>query len=948
MKEKPSYKVNLPVTAFPMKANSTVREVEIQKFWDDKQIYERNLANRSANAKYVLHDGPPYLSSDKIHIGHALNKILKDIITKYKALKGFYSPFVPGYDSHGLPIENAVLKDVKGGRSALTPVALRQKCREFALANLKGQQENFRRLGVWANWAQPYITLDQHFEAKQLRVFGKMASKGFLYKGLKPVQWCPNCETALAEAEVEYADHISHSIYVKFAFADSSRAKLPGFVPADKACSLVIWTTTPWTLPANLAVALNPEFVYDFYLWQGREVIVIASALRELYLKETETNPEDLQLLGQVKGRELELLECRHPFLDRLSKVILGEHVTTEAGTGCVHTAPGHGPDDFIVGKTYNLGVLSPVDGRGIFTEEGGPFVGQRFDKANPAVVELLAQKEVLVKHLKFSHSYPHCWRCKKPLIFRATEQWFASVDGFRQAALDCIDKVEWLPASGRNRIYKMVENRSDWCISRQRAWGVPIPVFYCRKCNEPLLSEESVNKVADVFDEKGSDSWWELEAKDLIGDIKCAKCAGAEFEREQDIMDVWFDSGSTHAAVLDARAEELRGTPCELYLEGSDQHRGWFQSSLLTSVAVNGCAPYKTVLTHGFVMDENGRKMSKSLGNVVGPAEVIKEYGADVLRLWVASVNYTDDIPIGKNMLKQLADVYRKLRNTARYMLGNLYDFDPAAHLVPVEKMLPIDRFILHRLNLLVEEISQDFDCFEFFKYYQLLQNFCGVELSSFYFDIIKDRLYTLGADSHSRRSAQTALVYLLHAVARVLVPVTPHLSEDIWQHLSEPVRKFYGNDESVLLTDYPEVKQEFHLGEEAESWNDLKGVRETVYKALEQARAQGKIGSSLEAKVLLSIDEATLAGKVEALGDDLSSFFITSQAHVGKNGNKPGTEYLSTLSENGMTVYVSRAEGVKCGRCWKYQDTVGKDESFAELCQVCAEVEGSLKASI
>lgn len=942
--DKPSYNVNLPKTSFPMKANSAVREVEIQKIWEEKQVYARNLQKRKGNAKYVLHDGPPYLSSDKIHIGTALNKILKDIVTKYKALKGHYAPYVPGYDSHGLPIENAVLKDVKGGRSAMTPVELRKKCRQFALSNLKGQEDNFKRLGVWGDWEHPYITLDQHFEAKQLRVFGKMAAAGYLYKGLKPVQWCPNCETALAEAEVEYADHISHSIYVKFRVISGSLDRLPDFAKSNQNVSFVIWTTTPWTLPANLAVALNADFDYDFYrLEETGEVLVFADALKAAFLREAELDESKMTLLGSIKGKMLENLETRHPFMDRTSRVILGDHVTAEAGTGCVHTAPGHGPEDFIIGKKYDLGVLSPVDGRGIFTTDGGPFVGQRYDKATPLVVDLLAEKQVLIKHLKFSHSYPHCWRCKKPLIFRATEQWFASVDGFRQKALEAIDNVQWLPASGRNRIFKMVENRADWCISRQRAWGVPIPVFYCKKCNEPLLTEESVEKVAKVFDANGSDSWWELPVSEFIGGSKCAKCGHDDFEREQDIMDVWFDSGSTHAAVLDARPE-LGGTPCELYLEGSDQHRGWFQSSLLTSVATNGHAPYKSVLTHGFVVDENGRKMSKSLGNVVVPGDVIKEYGADVLRLWVASVNYTDDIPIGKNMLKQLADVYRKLRNTARFMLGNLYDFDPARDMVAIDQLQPIDRFILHRLNLLVEQVTQDFDRFEFFKYYQLLQNFCGVELSSFYFDILKDRLYTQAASSPSRRAAQTVLVHLLHALTRLLTPVTPHMAEDIWQHLPAPLARFYGDLDSVLLADYPIVEKDFDLGDKARLFDEMKLVRDTVYKALESARAQGKIGSSLEARVDLTIQNADLAAMVSGMGDDLPSFFITSQASVTNEQSHKPQEILATLKENGTEVIVSRAHGEKCQRCWKYLDSVGADPAFSAICAPCAQIEAAL----
>ncbi|MBX9671554.1 MAG: isoleucine--tRNA ligase [Candidatus Obscuribacterales bacterium] len=937
MSEKSSYPVNLPQTSFPMKANSVIREVELQKFWDDNTIYEKSLANRQGRDKFVLHDGPPYLSSPKIHIGTALNKILKDIVTKYKAQRGFYAPYIPGYDSHGLPIETAVVKDVKGGRRALSTIELRERCREFALKNLKGQEANFRRLGVWGDWAHPYITLNPEFESNQIRVFGKMATSGYLYKGLKSVQWCPNCETALAEAEVEYAEHESHSIYVKFEVDKDYRKKLPAFVPADEKVSFVIWTTTPWTLPGNLGVALHPKFNYQFLKTPKDGVLVVVDELKDAFLQAVGIASGEVQVLGSVVGKELELIECRHPFLDRLSRVIVGDHVTADTGTGCVHTAPGHGPEDFDIGQKYKLGVVSPVDERGIFTEDAGRFAGNRYDKSNTDIIAHLIELGVLMQDSLYRHSYPHCWRCKKPLIFRATEQWFASVDGFRDAALTAIDSVKWLPASGRNRIYTMVENRSDWCISRQRTWGVPIPVFYCKDCNKPLMTAESINRVADVFKTEGSDAWWKKEASDLLGSGFACPCGGKEFEKETDTMDVWFDSGVTHAAVIDQRPE-LKGAPCELYLEGSDQHRGWFQSSLLTSVAVSGRAPYKAVLTHGFVVDESGRKMSKSVGNVVEPEEVIKQYGADVLRLWVASVNYTDDIPIGKNMLAQLADIYRKLRNTARYILGNLHDFNPVSDSVSYDKLSQLDRFILHRLQHVVSEVTEDFDNFEFFKYYQLLQNFCVVDLSSFYFDIVKDRLYTSSQKAESRRAVQTVLYEILRALVRMLVPVTPHMAEDIWQHLPESIKTADGNELSVLLTDFP-VKQDKFVDENLSSfWKDLIDVRYAVNKALEEARAARKIGSSLEAQVVLNFDDHGLRDKVTSLKDELTGFFITSQATVSESNGKDSSELLAENKENGLHVQVFKAEGVKCARCWKYSTKVGSDTNFSEVCDVCA----------
>lgn len=936
MSEK-TYSLNLPQTDFPMKANSAVREVEIQKRWQADDVYAKAMKNRAGAEKFVLHDGPPYLSSSKIHIGTALNKVLKDIVCKYKNQKGFYSPYVPGYDSHGLPIENAALKDVKGGRHSITPVELRKRCRDFALSNLKGQEENFRRLGVWGDWEHPYITLDQKFEAAQIRVFGKMATKGFLYKGLKSVSWCPTCETALAEAEVEYADHKSHSIYVKFEVAPQSREKLPKFIKAEDQVNFVIWTTTPWTLPANLGVALHPDFNYHFLKTKDHGVLVVSEGLKEAFLSTTGLG--DIEVLGEALGKELEYIETKHPFIERTSLVVLGGHVTNETGTGVVHTAPGHGPEDFELGAKYKLGVVSPVDERGIFTEEAGQFKGQFYEKANQPILDHLTELGKLLHHSTYSHSYPHCWRCKKPLIFRATEQWFASVDGFRKEALKAIDSVKWIPESGRNRIFNMVENRSDWCISRQRAWGVPIPVFYCEKCTTPLMTAESIEKVATAFENHGSDSWWEKSARELIGDLKC-QCGHGGFRKETDIMDVWFDSGTTWHGVLDMRNDELKGSPCELYLEGSDQHRGWFQSSLLTSVAVSGRAPYKTVLTHGFVVDENGRKMSKSMGNVVEPDEVIKQYGADVLRLWVASVNYTDDIPIGKNMLAQLAEVYRKLRNTARYLLGNLNDFDPKTDRVPYEKLSPLDQFILHRLSTVVNEVTKDFDRFEFFKYYQLLQNFCGVDLSSFYFDIAKDRLYAGAKNSETRRAVQTVLEEVLMALVKIIAPVAPHLADDIWHYVPEKIKSANTQVSSVLLTDFPEAKARYLDENLSQLFESLIDVRETVNKALEQARAEKKIGKSTEAQVVIAIENADLRTKVESLGADLPGFFITSQAIVQAEVNGKGTgNRLSEVNENGLTVLVFSAEGKKCARCWKFSNEVGASKEYADLCSSCIE---------
>jgi isoleucyl-tRNA synthetase len=763
-----------------------------------------------------------------------------------------------------------------------------------------------------------------------------MADKGYLYKGLKAVQWCPNCETALAEAEVEYADHVSDSIYVKFPVDEESRAKMPAAVRGEKDLSFVIWTTTPWTLPANLGMSVHPKFDYVFLRTPNDGVVIIADELKKQVAEAVGWNEAELQELARVKGSELEHTNGLHPFANRKSLVMVGEHVTAEAGTGVVHTAPGHGPEDFVIGQKYGIGVLNPVDPRGIYTKDGGQWEGQRFDKANPLIVEHLKEIGALLKHSTYSHSYPHCWRCKKPLIFRATEQWFASVDGFRDAALKAIDQVQWLPASGRNRIFTMVENRSDWCISRQRAWGVPIPLFYCNACEKPVVTKETTEEVATIFGEQGSDAWWEHEAEYFVGkDFKCSHCGEAKgFTKETDIMDVWFDSGVTHAAVIDARADELGGTPCEMYLEGSDQHRGWFQSSLLTSVAIHGRAPYKTVLTHGFVVDENGRKMSKSVGNVVEPDAVIKQYGADVLRLWVASVNYTDDVPIGKNMLTQLADVYFRLRNTSRFLLGNLFDFDPKADAVPYEKLQGLEKYVLHRLQELVSEVIADFDNYEFFKYYQLLQNFCAVDLSSFYFDIVKDPLYAAGKKSEQRRAVQTVLNEVLQVLVRLLVPVTPHLAEDIWKHMPDALR---GTEESVLLTSFPQVNTQYLSEALSKDWNQLIEVRNVVNKALEQARGAGKIGKPMEAQALVHADKPEVAKLLSSLGNQLAPFFITSQASV-VDAPPANPNALSSANANGVSVQVLQASGTKCPRCRKFTEDVGSDKRFDELCGDCA----------
>lgn len=940
--QKTDYKntLNLPKTKFEMKANATNKEVITQKWWEDNKIYEKNLDNKDKNHKFILHDGPPYLSSDKIHIGTAMNKILKDIVVKYKTQNGYYSPYVPGYDGHGLPIENAVVKNIKGGRSSLTIPELRTKCREFAHKNLKGQETNFKRLGVWGNWEEPYVTINPEFEATQIRVFGKIAERGFIYKGLKPVFWCASCETALAEAEVEYADHTSHSIYVKFQIIpeEAQKAYSKASVSCEKLLAIVIWTTTPWTLPANLAVCLHPKLEYVFVESnKTAEVLIIGLDLLESFTSELGWEKEDYKILGKTSGESLELIKSRHPFFERDSVIILGDHVTTETGTGCVHTAPGHGLEDYEVGNRYKIGVISPLDNRGVFTEEGQQYAGLPYYKANTAIIETMQQNGALMKIDQLSHSYPHCWRCKKPVIYRATEQWFVNVEKFRDKALSEIDKVQWIPASGHIRIHNMVESRSDWCISRQRAWGVPIPVFYCEKCNKDLVNNDTIDHIANIFEKESSDAWWIRSTEELLpAGTKCS-CGHDKFIKETDIMDVWFDSGVTYTAVCDKRYDELRGTPVELYLEGSDQHRGWFQTSLLTSVGAFDRAPYKSVLTHGFVLDASGRKMSKSMGNVVDPQKVVGTHGADVLRMWTASVDYTNDVRIGDTIIQQLVEVYKKVRNTCRFMLGNLHGFKPDQDIVSYEEFNELDKYILHKLQLLKGQITEAFENYEFYRYYQLIQNFAAVDLSSLYFDIVKDKLYTAGTKSLERRAIQTVLHYLLQDIVRILVPVTPHLAEDIWQFI-EPAQR--NNLESVLLTDWPKVKEKYLNDEIYNKWQEIFKVRDIVTKSIEPVRTQKVIGSSLEVSVSIYAEDKEQKARLESVKARLPMIFIASQVEIiDDKNNIPSNNVLNSYEEEGITVFVHKAQGDKCERCWKYSPSVGTDSCHQTICKSCIE---------
>ena len=918
--------LNLPQTTLAMRANATVRELEIQKFWEENDIYNQIISSKDKSNSFVLHDGPPYLSSEKIHVGTALNKILKDILIKYKSQKGFYAPFVPGYDGHGLPIENAVVKNIEGGRHAITEVELRAKCREFAHKNLIGQENEFKRLGVLGNWEKPYLSIDGDFEAEQVRVFGEMYKKGYIEKGLKPVYWCASCETALAEAEVEYADHTSTSIYVRFKFEDEALATINHFAPVEgKDVYAIIWTTTPWTIPSNMAISMHPRFEYTFFEYKG-DVYVAAQDLLGAFLKDVEWDEADIKVIGSCSGQDLELLNTKHPLLDRKSPIILGEHVTLDAGTGSVHTAPGHGLEDYEVGCRYNIEVFSPLDGQGIWTDcvKIPELIGVPYYKGNGMVIEMLEKCGALLAQQDIQHSYPHCWRCKKPVIYRATPQWFVKVDKFRDQALEAIHGVKWIPASGENRIGNMVESRTDWCISRQRAWGVPIPIFYCEDCGEVICSDETIENVAKMFEKETSDAWVKYSAQELLpAGFVCPKCGKTHFRKEKDIMDVWFDSGVSWRAVVDARSEELGHSPVDMYLEGSDQHRGWFQSSLLTSIATQGKAPYKQVLTHGFVFGEDGRKMSKSLGNYIRPDDIIKNYGADILRLWAASVDYRNDIKIGNNIVGQLTEIFKKTRNTARFLSGNLFDFDPAVDYVQYEDLKNIDKFALHKLNKLIADVTEAFEHYEFYKYFQCLQNFAAVDLSSFYLDIVKDRLYTAGKKSLSRRACQTVLYENLMALVKMLAPVMPHQAEDIWQNIPECQRSGLI---SILLADWPVVNAKWNAPEIEADFSKILKSREVVSRAIEPLRAEKKVGSSLEVAVWVKAEDDSV---LQANAKDLADIYIVSQATLSQTAP---ADVLNEYSEDGYTVWVAKAQGEKCVRCWKYR-SVNSDG----ICQDC-----------
>lgn len=903
----------MPKTNFPMRGGLPNKEPKIQEEWDANDIYQKALDKNKDNEHYILHDGPPYANGN-LHMGHALNKILKDFITRYKTMQGFYTPYVPGWDTHGLPIEQALTK--KGvKRKELSIAEFRRKCEAFALEQIENQKKDFKRLGVKGDFADPYITLKPEYEAAQIRLFGEMADKGLIYKGKKPVYWSPSSESSLAEAEIEYQDKRSPSIYVAFDVKDSK-----GIVDED--AKFVIWTTTPWTLPSNVAITVHPDLIYGQYNVNGDKYIIGKDLVANV-AEALGWNEDAIELEKEFKGSDLEYIETQHPFVDRVSLVINGLHVTTDAGTGCVHTAPGHGEDDFVVGQKYNLPVISPVDDKGVFTEEAGQFEGMFYDKANKEITDLLKENGSLLKLEFITHSYPHDWRTKKPVIFRATPQWFASIDKVRQDILDAIEdthfKVDW----GRTRIYNMVRDRGEWVISRQRVWGVPLPVFYAEN-GDIIMTKETVNHVADLFQEHGSNVWLEREATELLPEgFTHPSSPNGVFTKETDIMDVWFDSGSSHRGVLEERPE--LSYPADLYLEGSDQYRGWFNSSITTSVATRGISPYKMLLSHGFVMDGEGKKMSKSLGNVIVPDQIVKQKGADIARLWVSSVDYLSDVRISDEILKQTSDVYRKIRNTLRFMLGNLNDYNPSTDAIAESELLEVDKYLLNRLREFTANTLDNYDNYDYLDIYQELQNFINVELSNFYLDYGKDILYIEEQNAHKRRSMQTVLYQIVVDMTKLLAPILAHTSEEVWSHIP------HVEEESVHLTRMPErvaVDAEF-----MEKWNTFMKLRDDVNRALEVARNEKVIGKSLEAKVVIGSNDNFDATTFLQQFSDLQQLFITSQAEVvDKVENGESYQYGD--------IHIEHAHGEKCERCWNYSESLGSVGELDNLCPRCQAV--------
>jgi isoleucyl-tRNA synthetase len=917
--------INLPKTDFPMRAGLPEREPVMLKEWQSENVYGELLRKNSGKPRYVLHDGPPF-SNGSIHMGTALNKVLKDFINRYKSMSGYYTPYKPGWDNHGMPIESAIIKSYGLDRKSMSIPEFRDHCREFAEKYVSIQREQFIRLGVMGDWENPYLTTDPSFEAEEVRVFGEMYRKGYIYKGLKPVYWCPHDETALAEAEIEYQDDPVESIYVKFPVVDDL-GKFSGVCDPEK-LYFVIWTTTTWSLPGNLAIALNPSEEYVIDRVPSGEAYIIARALVEKTM--AVAGISDYEIVHSFTGEEIEGAKARHPFIERESLICMADYVTMDSGTGCVHTAPAHGEEDFITGRKYKLEDIVPIDDKGNMTDVAGIFGGLFYEEASDAILAHLKETGMLFASEKLVHSYPHCWRCKEPIITRATSQWFCSVEAFKDAAVDACEKVRWMPDWGKDRIISMIRERADWCISRQRHWGLPIPVFYCEDCGKPVCTPETIEAVAGLFEKMGSNVWYEKSPQEILpAGFACPHCGGKSFTKETDTLDGWFDSGSSHFASL-AKQEDA-AWPADMYLEGADQYRGWFQSSMLTSVAVKGDAPYKAVLTHGWVVDGEGKAMHKSLGNVISPEEIIDEYGADLLRLWVASSDYTADVRVSDAIFKQLSQIYLKIRNTARYILGNLDGYDPDDP-VPYEELTELDRWALMKLDRLIEKVIEAYENFEYHIIFHAIHNFCVIDMSNFYLDVIKDRLYCEGKGNPLHRSAQTTIFIILDAMVRMLAPILVFTADEIWKAMPHPA----GDDpRHVMFNSMAKPVPQYRFAPaDMEKWDMIMLLRDGVNRALEAARAEKKIGKPLEAKVILNCTGKAL-DFVRSVEPQLPTLFIVSQVHVLE-----GTEGDPCEGFEGVFAVVEKAEGEKCPRCWNFSLHVGKDHEHPELCERCARV--------
>lgn len=922
--------IHLPKTDFPMRAGLPAREPVFQEEWEKEGLYQQLMEKNEGKPLFILHDGPPYANGN-LHMGHALNKVLKDIIVRYKNMAGFHAPYTPGWDTHGLPIERQAIKAYGMDRDKVSVAEFRSKCEEFACEHVNTQRTQFKRLGVLGDWEKPYLTLTHDFEATQIKVFGEMVKKGFIYKGMKPVYWCPKDETALAEAEIEYQDVPCKSIFVKFAVTDD-KGVISKLIGTTENVYFVIWTTTTWTIPGNLAISLNPFFEYDFVKVPNGEIYVLAKELVESVMKTAGIG--EWEVLATALGSDLEMVKTRHPLFDRDSVVITGEHVTLDAGTGCVHTAPGFGADDFIVCQKYKIPIIVPVDEKGCHTAESGKYEGIYVDDSNEIILKDLDECGALLATEDIVHSYPHCWRCKNPIIFRTTEQWFCSVDALKDDAVRACHNITWLPAWGEERMTSMIVERSDWCISRQRIWGVPIPIFFCKDCGKPLVNEQTIKIVSNLFRERGSNAWFELDASEILpDDIKC-ECGCGSFDKETDTMDVWFDSGSSHAAVLDDGKFPYLQFPADVYLEGNDQYRGWFQSSMLTSIATKGVAPYKTVITHGMIVDEERQKMSKSLGNGISLQEILKQYGADIVRLWVASADYKQDMRISKEMFKHLSQNYLKIRNTARYILGNLNGFE-VSQLLPYGELEELDQWALMKLNELVTKVIGAYDAYEFHTVLHAIHNFCVVDMSNFYLDVIKDRLYC--DEGKLRLSAQTAMFHILDAIVRMVSPILCFTSDEIWKAMPHQE----GDDlRNIALNGMPAPNAAYAFDtEKQEKWTCLLVLRDEVNKALEAARNQKIIGKPLEAAVTVELNGVDCAYFRENFTEEaLADLCIVSEMHVSEGEGAPKT----VENRYGLKVTVAHAEGKKCERCWKFVGSVGSDSRHPALCARCASVVG------